>query len=222
MIAATRSIDRITPEILLRAYAVGLFPMAESRDDPTLFWVDPHSRGVLPMEKFHLPKRLRRTLRQGRFEIRCDSDFEATLDGCAESTERRPDTWINKEIRDLYLALHRMGHAHSVEVWREGRLVGGLYGVALGGAYFGESMFSREPDASKIALAHLVARLRQGGFTLLDTQFVTDHLKRFGAVEVPRAEYRVMLSRALAIVAHFPAALDRPVEEYLPRGSDED
>jgi leucyl/phenylalanyl-tRNA--protein transferase len=216
MIAATRSIDRITPEILLRAYAVGLFPMAESRDDPTLFWVDPHSRGVLPMEKFHLPKRLRRILRQGRFEVRCDSAFEETLDGCAQSSERRPDTWINKEIRDLYLALYRMGHAHSVEAWRDGQLVGGLYGVALGGAFFGESMFSREAETSKIALAHLVARLRHGGFTLLDTQFVTDHLKRFGAVEVPRAEYRVMLSRALAIVAHFPAVLDGPIDRYLP------
>jgi leucyl/phenylalanyl-tRNA--protein transferase len=217
MIAATRSIDRITPEILLRAYAVGLFPMAESRDDPTLFWVDPHARGVLPLDKFHLPRRLRRLLRQARFEIRCDSAFADVLDGCAESTERRPDTWINREIRELYLALFRMGHAHSVEAWRAGRLVGGLYGVALGGAFFGESMFSREAESSKVALAHLVARLRKGGFVLLDTQFVTDHLKRFGAVEVPRAEYRVMLSRALAVVAHFPRALDGPAEAWLPQ-----
>lgn len=223
MIAATRSIDRITPEILLRAYAVGLFPMAESRDDPTLFWVDPHSRGVLPLETFHLPKRMRRLLRQARFEIRCDSAFPEVLDGCAESTERRPDTWINREIRELYLALFAMGHAHSVEAWRDGRLCGGLYGVALGGAFFGESMFSREPDTSKIALAHLVARLRKGGFALLDTQFVTDHLKRFGAVEVPRAEYRVMLSRALSVVAHFPRELGAELETWLPElagGSD--
>jgi leucyl/phenylalanyl-tRNA--protein transferase len=216
VIAATKSIDRITPEILLRAYAVGLFPMAESRDDPTLFWVDPHSRGVLPLSKFYLPKRMRRLLRRERFDIRCDSAFPEVLDGCAESTERRPDTWINREIRGLYLALFQMGHAHSVECWREGRLAGGLYGVALGGAFFGESMFSREPDSSKVALAHLVARLRKGGFVLLDTQFVTDHLKRFGAVEVPRAEYRVMLSRALAIVAHFPRSLDAPLDQWLP------
>jgi len=216
VIAATRSIDRITPEILLRAYAVGLFPMAESRDDPTLFWVDPHSRGVLPLDKFHVPRRLRRVVRQGGFEVRCDVAFEATLDGCAESTERRPDTWINREIRDLYLALHRMGHAHSVETWQDGALVGGLYGVALGGAFFGESMFSRVPDASKVALVHLVARLRQGGFVLLDTQFVTDHLKRFGAIEVPRAEYRVMLSRALAVVASFPRTIEGGIDALLP------
>lgn len=197
MIAATKSIDRITPEILLRAYAVGLFPMAESRDDTTLFWVDPHARGVLPLDRFHLPKRLKRVLRQGRFEPRCDTAFAEVLDGCAEPTARRPDTWINSEIRDLYLALFNMGHAHSVECWREGRLVGGLYGVALGGAFFGESMFSREPDASKIALAHLVARLRRGGFTLLDTQFATRHLERFGCVEIAREEYLERLEQAL-------------------------
>ena len=205
MIAATRSIDRITPEILLRAYAVGLFPMAESRDDPTLFWVDPHSRGVLPLDKFHLPKRLRRTLRQDRFEVRCDSDFEGTLDGCAQSTERRPDTWINKEIRDLYLALNRMGHAHSVETWHDGKLVGGLYGVALGGAFFGESMFSRERDASKVALVHLAARLRAGGFKLLDTQFVTEHLRQFGTGEVPREQFHGLLEAALKDDADFLA-----------------
>jgi leucyl/phenylalanyl-tRNA--protein transferase len=216
MIPATKSIDRITPEILLRAYAVGLFPMAESRDDPTLFWVDPHSRGMLPLDLFHLPKRLRRVLRQGRFEVSVDRDFAGTLAGCGEPTSRRPETWINHEIRELYLALNAMGHAHSVECRRGGRLVGGLYGVALGGAFFGESMFSREPDASKIALAHLVARLRQGGFALLDTQFVTEHLKRFGAVEVSRAEYRQKLAAALAVNARFPRELDRPVEEWLP------
>ncbi|MGQ0676552.1 MAG: leucyl/phenylalanyl-tRNA--protein transferase [Rhodospirillales bacterium] len=207
--------ERITPEILLRAYAVGLFPMAESRDDPTLFWVDPHSRGMLPLDKFHLPKRLRRVLRQGRFEVRVDGDFAGVLEGCGEPTKRRPETWINREIRELYLALNAMGHAHSVECWRQGRLAGGLYGVALGGAFFGESMFSREPDASKIALAHLVARLRQGGFALLDTQFVTEHLKRFGAVEIGRQEYREKLAAALAVEARFPRALDRPVEEWL-------
>lgn len=218
MIPATKSIDRITPEILLRAYAVGLFPMAESRDDPTLFWVDPHTRGMLPLDKFHLPKRLRRILRQGKFDVRVDGDFAGTLDGCGEPTARRPETWINHEIRALYLALHAMGHAHSVECWRGGKLVGGLYGVALGGAFFGESMFSREPDASKIALAHLVARLRRGGFTLLDTQFVTEHLKRFGAIEITRADYREKLNAALAVAARFPLELDRPVEELLPEG----
>jgi len=190
--------------------------MAESRDDPTLFWVDPHSRGVLPLDRFHLPKRMRRVLRQGRFEARVDRDFAAVLQGCGEETSRRPETWINREIRELYLALHAQGHAHSVECWRAGRLAGGLYGVALGGAFFGESMFSREPDASKIALAHLVALLRQGGFALLDTQFVTEHLKRFGAVEIARAEYRELLAKALAVEARFPRALDRPVEQWLP------
>jgi len=203
MIAATRSIDRITPEILLRAYAVGLFPMAESRDDPTLFWVDPHSRGVLPMEKFHLPKRLRRILRQGRFEVRCDSAFEDTLDGCAQSTERRPDTWINREIRELYLALHRMGHAHSVEAWLDGELVGGLYGVSLKGAFFGESMFSRERDASKVALVHLVARLKLGGYLLLDTQFITEHLAQFGTIEISKRAYRQRLAAALKTTGEF-------------------
>jgi leucyl/phenylalanyl-tRNA--protein transferase len=216
LIAATKSIDRITPEILLRAYAVGLFPMAESRDDTTLFWVDPHARGVLPLDRFHLPKRLKRVLRQDKFEVRCDTAFADVLDGCAEPTERRPDTWINTEIRELYLALFNMGHAHSIECWIDGQLAGGLYGVALGGAFFGESMFSREPDASKIALAHLVARLRKGGFTLLDTQFVTDHLKRFGAVEVPRAEYRAMLSQALSVLAQFPRDIEGRVEDWLP------
>jgi leucyl/phenylalanyl-tRNA--protein transferase len=190
--------------------------MAESRDDPALFWVDPHGRGVLPLDRFHLPRRVRRVLRQGRFAARVDSDFAAVLQGCGEPTARRPETWINREIRELYLALHAQGHAHSVECWRSGRLAGGLYGVALGGAFFGESMFSREPDASKIALAHLVALLRQGGFALLDTQFVTEHLKRFGAVEIPRQEYRGLLARALAAPARFPRALDRPVEEWLP------
>jgi leucyl/phenylalanyl-tRNA--protein transferase len=189
--------------------------MAESRDDPALFWVDPHSRGVLPLDRFHLPRRLRRVLRQGRFEARVDADFAAVLAGCGESTARRPETWINREIRELYSALHAQGHAHSVECWRAGRLAGGLYGVALGGAFFGESMFSREPDASKIALAHLVALLRQGGFVLLDTQFVTEHLKRFGAVEITRQEYRGLLAGALAVEARFPRALDRPVEEWL-------
>ena len=171
--------------------------MAESRDDPTLFWVDPHSRGVLPMEKFHLPKRLRRILRQGRFEVRCDSAFEETLDGCAQSSERRPDTWINKEIRDLYLALYRMGHAHSVEAWRDGQLVGGLYGVALGGAFFGESMFSRESGASKQAFVALARQLIRWDYRLIDCQMATAHLRGLGGQELAREAFLDALAGAV-------------------------
>ena len=206
----------LTPDLLLRAYATGLFPMAESRDDTTLFWVDPHARGVLPLERFHLPKRLKRVLRQDKFEVRCDTAFAEVLDGCAEPTDRRPDTWINTEIRDLYLALFHMGHAHSVESWLDGRLVGGLYGVALGGAFFGESMFSYVRDASKIALVHLAARLVEGGFTLLDTQFVTDHLRQFGTIEVDRDEFHRRLEAALKVQADFlRLAPDAPSERVL-------
>jgi len=194
----------LTPELLLRAYAAGIFPMAESSEDPELFWVDPVHRGILPLDGFHLPRRLRRTVRTGRFEICCDRDFIATMRGCAEPTSERPQTWINDEILRIYSALHEQGHAHSVEAWAHGTLVGGLYGVALGGAFFGESMFSRVSDASKVALAHLVALLRRGGFRLLDTQFVTDHLRRFGAIEISRAQYRRLLTQALATDAYFP------------------
>ncbi|NQW10229.1 MAG: leucyl/phenylalanyl-tRNA--protein transferase [Alphaproteobacteria bacterium] len=200
---------QLQPELLLQAYAIGVFPMAEGRDDPRLFFVDPDKRGVIPLDRFHVPRRLRKTVRQRPFEVVCDRDFEATLDGCAASTKRRPDTWINPEIRRLYLALHARGHAHSVECWRDGALVGGLYGVKLGGAFFGESMFSRATDASKVALVHLVARLRAGGFILLDSQFITDHLQRFGAEEIPREIYRGLLERAIATPAQFdPAAGD--------------
>jgi leucyl/phenylalanyl-tRNA--protein transferase len=194
----------LTPELLLRAYAAGIFPMAETADDPEVFWVDPEERGVLPLESFHLPRRLRRRLRQSDFEVRCDSAFEAVVRGCAEPRPERPNTWINEEIVRLYGALFRAGFAHSVETWREGELVGGLYGVALGGAFFGESMFSRVSDASKVALAHLVARLRLGGFRLLDTQFVTEHLRQFGAIEISRARYHRRLAQALAVKAYFP------------------
>jgi leucyl/phenylalanyl-tRNA--protein transferase len=193
----------LTPALLLRAYAAGIFPMAESGDDPEIFWVDPERRGVLPLDAFHLPRRLRRTLRAGPFEVRCDTAFEAVVRACAEPAPDRPKTWINDRIVRLYTALHRQGFAHSVEAWHAGELAGGLYGVALGGAYFGESMFSRATDASKVALAHLVARLRLGGFTLLDTQFVTEHLKQFGAVEISRAEYHQRLNEALAKSAYF-------------------
>ncbi len=194
----------LTPELLLRAYAAGIFPMAEAADDPEVFWVDPEQRGILPLDAFHLPRRLARTLRRDVFEVRCDSAFEAVVRGCAEATAERPKTWINEEIVRLYGALHRLGFAHSIETWREGELVGGLYGVALGGAFFGESMYSRVTDASKVALAHLVARLRLGGFRLLDTQFVTEHLRQFGAIEISRARYHRRLTAALTVEAYFP------------------
>src|SRR3954468_12461086 len=181
--------------------------MAEATDDPELFWVDPKRRGVLPLDGLHLPRRLRRVLRRGVFSVRCDTEFEAVMRGCAEASETRPTTWINEEIVRLYTALFAGGAAHTVECWHDGELVGGLYGVALGAAFFGESMFSRVTDASKVALVHLVARLRQGGFTLLDTQFVTEHLQRFGAVEIPRREYHSRLQAALVRQAYFPLEL---------------
>jgi len=194
----------LSPEILIRAYRAGIFPMAESADDPKLFWVDPERRGILPLDRFHLSRRLRRVVRQGRFEVRIDSDFPATLAGCAEASEKRPNTWINHEIARLYSELHARGAAHSVECWQEGRLVGGLYGVSIGAAFFGESMFSRVADASKAALVHLVALLRLGGYRLLDLQFLTPHLAQFGAVEVPRAHYRRLLAEALRYGGVFP------------------
>lgn len=187
----------ITTGLLLRAYRAGLFPMAETRGGTRLYWLDPEARGVLPLRRFHLPRRLLRTVRSGRFTVTCDTDFAATIAACATIRPGRDDTWINREIERLFLALHAEGHAHSVEAWRDGRLAGGLYGVALGAAFFGESMFSFETDASKVALVHLVARLRLGGFRLLDTQFLTAHLARFGAIEVPRATYRTLLADAL-------------------------
>jgi len=198
---------RLTPDLLVQAYAIGIFPMAESADDPDIFWVDPEQRGVLPLDSFHVSRKLRRTVRQNVFEVRCDTAFEAVVRSCAQPTELRPKTWINEEIVRLYDALFRRGAAHSVEVWYGGRLVGGLYGVALGGAFFGESMFSRATDASKVALVHLVARLKAGGFVLLDTQFVTEHLEQFGAVEIPRAEYRRRLAAALRVQGYFRSEL---------------
>ena len=197
----------LTPEILLRAYRAGIFPMAESADDPELFWVDPKRRGMLPLDGFHVPRRLRRVVRQDRFEVRVDSDFTGTLTACAEATEKRPNTWINDEIVRLYTALHRRGAAHSVEAWQAGAMVGGLYGVSLGGAFFGESMFSRVADASKVALVYLVALMRVGGYQLLDLQFVTSHLAQFGAVEVPRAQYHHLLTEALSYRCVFPCAV---------------
>jgi leucyl/phenylalanyl-tRNA--protein transferase len=195
--------SELTPDILLRTYAAGIFPMAESAEDPTLFWVDPETRGILPLEKFRVSRGLQRKLRRGLFEVRCDAAFEEVVRACAAKTSERPTTWINEEIIRLYLGLHAMGHAHSVECWEGGELAGGLYGVCIGGAFFGESMFSRATDASKIALAHLVARLRRGGYRLLDTQFVTSHLEQFGVTEIGRGEYQAILSSALAADASF-------------------
>ena len=197
----------ITPDLVLRAYGAGLFPMAENRSDRRLYWVDPDHRGILPLATFHVPRSLRKTLRRGDFEIRCDTAFEAVIRACAEPGPGRAETWISDEIIRLYAALNRMGHAHSVECWRDGQLAGGLYGISLGGAFFGESMFSHQTDASKIALVHLVARLRKSGYLLLDTQFVTEHLERFGVIEVPRATYRTLLAEALAVAARFQSDL---------------
>ena len=187
----------LTPEVLLRAYAAGIFPMAESADDPSLFWVEPEMRGLIPLDDFHLPSRLARTVRADRFDVTVDGDFDAVIDACAAAMPDRPETWINRRIRALFVELFALGHAHSVECRREGRLVGGLYGLAIGGAFFGESMFHRETDASKVALVHLVARLRRGGYRLLDAQFQTSHLAQFGTREVPRAAYRMLLDEAL-------------------------
>ncbi len=198
---------RLTPEILLAAYAAGVFPMAELADDPELFWVDPHRRGILPLDTFHVSRRLRRVLRSGWFEIRCDCAFAEVIRSCAEATDKRPNTWINDEIVRLYLTLFTRGAAHSVECLRDGVLVGGLYGVSIGAVFFGESMFSRETDASKVALVHLVARLRSGGYRLLDTQFLTPHLAQFGGIEISRRRYHRLLTSALAYGASFPAVL---------------
>jgi leucyl/phenylalanyl-tRNA---protein transferase len=202
----------ITPEVLLRAYACGIFPMAESADDPTLFWVEPEERGVIPLGGLKVSSRLARTVRSDRFSVTVDRAFSEVIDGCAEAKPGRDNTWINRRIRTLYTGLHSMGHCHSVEVWEGGQLAGGLYGVNLGGAFFGESMFHRARDASKVALVHLVARLIAGGFTLLDTQYVTDHLRSFGAMEISRRRYRTQLDLALLHEGNFDALpSDQPV-----------
>ena len=193
----------ITPQVLLKAYSCGIFPMAEAADDPALYWIEPQARGILPLDAVHIPKRLARTIRQDVFEVRVDCGFDAVIDGCAAARPGRATTWINDKIRRLYRDLFAMGHCHTVETWREGRLVGGLYGVALGGAFFGESMFSTEPDASKVALAHLCARLKHGGFSLLDCQFVTQHLRQFGTIEIDRPEFHRRLDEAIVRRADF-------------------
>lgn len=194
---------KITPEVLLKAYAIGVFPMAESAEDPGLFWIEPELRGLLPLDRFHVPRRLARTVRRAPFDIKVDTDFAGVIEGCARPAPGRRKTWINTRIRDLYGELFSQGHCHTVESWQEGRLVGGLYGIALRGAFFGESMFSTERDASKVALVHLVAKLIAGGFKILDIQFITEHLKTFGAVEVEREAYQQLLNSALAVSADF-------------------
>jgi leucyl/phenylalanyl-tRNA--protein transferase len=210
--------------MVARAYSIGIFPMASRRSDRFVHWVAPTMRGVLPLPTFHVPRRLRRTLRADPFDIRCDKDFERVVLACAAPREGHPETWINSEICRVFCELHRLGHAHSVEAWRNGRLVGGLYGLALGGSFFGESMFSIETDASKAALVHLVARLRIGGFVLLDVQFVTEHLRQFGAVEIPATLYLQRLDEALRVHARFygdppGGALDSALGELLTQST---
>lgn len=189
----------LTPETLLRAYALGIFPMAESREADTIHWVDPRRRGVFPLDGFRISRSLARAIGRGDYAVTADHAFAAVLDACAD----RPETWINAEIAALYRALHAAGHAHSVEVWRDGGLIGGIFGVTLGAAFFGESMFSRATDASKIALAWTMHRLRAGGFRLFDTQFLTPHLASLGAVEIGREEYHRRLAAAIAATARF-------------------
>jgi leucyl/phenylalanyl-tRNA--protein transferase len=203
----------MTADQILRAYALGVFPMARQHDDPKLYWVDPEKRGILPLKDFHLPRSLKKVLRRRSFDLRVDTAFEEVLRLCAESTARRPETWINAEIVRLFTDLHHAGLAHSVESWQDGELVGGLYGLGLGSAFFGESMFSRATDASKVALSYLVALMRKGGYTLLDTQFVTEHLAQFGAIEIPRRDYLRQLAQALDRPATFPIALH--IEEVI-------
>jgi len=193
----------LTPELVLAAYARGLFPMAERRDDPHLYWVSPEKRGVMPLDGFHVPRRLARTVRSDRFEVHADRDFDAVIEACAAPAPGRRKTWINDRIRKLYRELFRRGYCHTVEAWRDGKLVGGLYGISLRGAFFGESMFHIERDASKVALVHLVARLRAGNYKLLDAQFLTDHLASFGAVELEREQYHRLLAIALAADGDF-------------------
>ncbi|AHB47923.1 leucyl/phenylalanyl-tRNA--protein transferase [Hyphomicrobium nitrativorans NL23] len=193
----------ITPQVLLKAYSCGIFPMAESADDPALYWIEPQHRGILPLDDVHVPRRLAKTVRAGAMRVTVDTDYEGVIEGCAAERVGRRSTWINGRIRGLYRDLFRLGHCHTVEVWDEDRLVGGLYGVALGGAFFGESMFSYERDASKIALVHLAGRLIAGGFTMLDTQFVTDHLRQFGTIEIDRDAFHLQLDEALKLSADF-------------------
>ena len=207
----------LTPQIVLDAYSKGLFPMAENRRDKQLFWIDPEVRGILPLDNFHIPRSLKKKIRNNPFEVRFDHNFAAVIRACAQQKPKRRETWINDEIIELYTKLFCMRHAHSVECWREEKLVGGLYGISIGGAFFGESMFSSERDSSKIALVHLVARLNLAGFTLLDTQFITDHLKQFGAIEISRVEYHKILSGALNLDVGFHLEVSLDAEEGVLR-----
>ena len=217
----------ITPELLLRAYSIGLFPMSDAADDPEIFWVEPELRGILPLDAFHVSKSLAKAVRKKPFDIRFDTAFDAVVEKCAEEAEDRPSTWINDTIKELYGALHRLGHAHSVEAFEGDVLVGGLYGVSLGSAFFGESMFSRRTDASKVALAWLVHRLNAGGFRLFDTQFLTPHLASLGAIEISRAEYQRRLQAALPLPAQFapvgyqplPSSVASPAPSSSPSGA---
>ncbi len=197
----SRRIPDISPELILKAYSNGLFPMAETRLGDKIYWLDPEMRGILPLDGFHLPRRLRRTVLSNVFHVTVDTAFSKVVSSCAESRPGREDTWINPQIERIFATLHQMGYAHSVECWQQDRLVGGLYGVAIGGAFFGESMFSQQTDASKVALVHLMMRLRIGGYHLLDTQFVTSHLAQFGALEIPREQYKHVLRDAIRINA---------------------
>lgn len=211
----------MSPETLIKAYAIGVFPMAEAHDDDRIFFVDPDERGILPLDDVHIPRRLRKTVRQAPYQVTINQDFEGVIDGCREITSTREDSWINPQIRQLYVALHKLGFGYSIEVWSQTnddrKLVGGLYGVALAGAFFGESMFSRATDASKIALVHLMAYLKAGGFTLLDTQFTNPHLEQFGVVEISRDAFKEKLAKALEADAKMPLAgdLDQMVQDFL-------
>jgi len=196
-------IENITPQILLNAYANGIFPMSDGRDDPDIFWVDPEWRGIIPLDAVKLSKRLRRTIKQDKFDVRIDTAFQKVVEECAKTSRNRENTWISEAIEKLYVELHTLGFAHSVECWQNDKLVGGLYGVSLRGAFFGESMFTRETDASKVALMHLIARLKVGGFHLLDTQFMTEHLSQFGALEISRESYHQHLEDAMQVGGDF-------------------
>lgn len=203
----------LTPNLLLHGYTVGIFPMAETRDDPDIFWVDPRMRGIMPLDRFHISRSLKRAMRKSDFDVRIDTDFAGVVAACAD----RAETWINDEIAALYQGLHTAGHAHSIELWDADTLVGGVYGVTVGQAFFGESMFSRRENASKMALAALVDRLREAGYTLFDTQFITEHLASLGAVEITRDIYQARLATAIKGTAQFKAPPCRSLQEVMQR-----
>ena len=202
---------QLSAQLLLRAYSMGIFPMAESKDDATVLWVNPKIRGIIPLDNFHVSKSLKKTIRSQKFRITCDTEFERIMRCCATVSDTRDETWINDDIIQAYTELYEFGFAHSVEAWLDNELVGGLYGVSMGAAFFGESMFSRARDASKVALVQLVSRLHQGGYELLDTQFITDHLKQFGAIEIPALDYLERLEKAINLKAEFAAELPQTV-----------